>query len=551
MARRRGDSRLGLAAPADRSGVGGAIGALALPPFGFAPAMIVPMTRRGVADRRRGRRAAKRRDALGLAEIGLRAPAGGGASAISSPASGGSASAFLVDADQFALGAAVRRRSACRCSWRCFPRLASRSRGRSGRTARRGRCARRRTGASRMAARRLLTGFPWNEIRHGARPAPGRRRSPPIVGLHGLTLIDRGHLRRAGDAWTGRGTLARRPRRGGSRSRRCCGFGAWRLPSAAPAPVAGPKLRLMQPNIAQGRDFSAENGAAILAGYLALSDRATSPERHSGVADVTLLFWPESAFPFMLARDRGALARIADFLRGGAMLVTGAARARGGRPQRRCRLFQFDPGRSTGSGLLPERYDKRHLVPFGEYLPFGRWFDRIRRHPVRPFSGRLRPRSRRRRGSTSPACRRAGDGLLRGDLPQRVRRRATARPPRAAGCSTSPTTPGSASPPGPTSISPRRGCARSSSACRCVRVANTGISAHGRRAAASSRMRRSGAEAVIDGALPGRAAADLAGALGRGDFGACALAALAFARAASPISRAAGKVDAIRRKPVS
>jgi apolipoprotein N-acyltransferase len=123
-----------------------------------------------------------------------------------------------------------------------------------------------------------------------------------------------------------------------------------------------------------GADFSAENGASILGGYLKLSDRATSPERN-GVADVTHLFWPESAFPFILSRDRGAMARIADFLRGGAVLVTGAARMED--DEKEVRYFNSIEIVDR-SGLAAERYDKHWLVPFGEYLPLRSLFDRLR-----------------------------------------------------------------------------------------------------------------------------------------------------------------------------
>jgi apolipoprotein N-acyltransferase len=135
-------------------------------------------------------------------------------------------------------------------------------------------------------------------------------------------------------------------------------------------------MRLMQPNVSQGSDFSPDNGQAIVQEYLALSDRATSPKT-SSVADVTHLIWPESAFPFLLTRDGAALAAISEFLRGGTTLVTGAARLdESDRSDGRRHYFKSILT-LVGRGLLPERYDKRHLVPFGEYLPFGRWFERF------------------------------------------------------------------------------------------------------------------------------------------------------------------------------
>jgi len=150
----------------------------------------------------------------------------------------------------------------------------------------------------------------------------------------------------------------------------------WRVSASASPTLPNVKLRLMQPNISQGEDFSPENGETIVQDYLSLSDRATSPTT-SSVADVTHLIWPESAFPFLLARDGVALAAISEFLRGGTILITGAARLDEADHSDDRRHFYNSILTLDRRGLLPERYDKRHLVPFGEYMPFGRWLRRL------------------------------------------------------------------------------------------------------------------------------------------------------------------------------
>jgi apolipoprotein N-acyltransferase len=223
----------------------------------------------------------------------------------------------------------------------------------------------------------LFTGFPWNDIGMSLGDNLVLAQIASVVGLHGLTFIaiaifaapatlwslDDGRLRLGPTAWAALALAL------------IAGVGLYRLDTPASPTVPGVKLRIMQPNVSQGSDFSPENKEALLERYFALSDRATAPDR-TGVADVTHLIWPESAFPFILSRDADALAEITEFLRGGAVLITGAARMEEG-PDRRARYFNSIEVLNR-NGLSSERYDKRHLVPFGEYLPFASLFERAR-----------------------------------------------------------------------------------------------------------------------------------------------------------------------------
>jgi apolipoprotein N-acyltransferase len=159
-------------------------------------------------------------------------------------------------------------------------------------------------------------------------------------------------------------------------------FGVLRLANLPPAPVAGVKVRLMQPNIAQDDKFSPQNKDEIVADYLKLSDRSTGPG-HTGLADVTLLVWPESAFPFILTEDPQALSTIGNALPLGTTLVTGAARvgdapeAPGVRPNLG---FYNSILVIARGGIILDTYDKVHLVPFGEYLPMDRILRRFGLH---------------------------------------------------------------------------------------------------------------------------------------------------------------------------
>jgi apolipoprotein N-acyltransferase len=124
----------------------------------------------------------------------------------------------------------------------------------------------------------------------------------------------------------------------------------------------------MQPNLQQDVRFNYAAKQEVMDRYVALSGRTTgaSPQ---GLRDVTHLIWPESPFPFFLTHEADALAQITKLLPQNTVLITGAIRL-------------ADPDNPPESGVynsiyvidhdgsIRAVYDKVHLVPFGEYLPF-------------------------------------------------------------------------------------------------------------------------------------------------------------------------------------
>jgi apolipoprotein N-acyltransferase len=153
-------------------------------------------------------------------------------------------------------------------------------------------------------------------------------------------------------------------------------YGAMRLSQAPTQFVDGVRLRIMQPNLPQDEKFNYGAKQQVMSRYLALSDRSTGPQS-TGVRDVTHLIWPESAFPFFLTREPDALAQIAELLPPGTVLITGAVRAPdptpGVRPTRAYNsIYVIDH-----DGSILSVYDKVHLVPFGEFLPFQDVLERL------------------------------------------------------------------------------------------------------------------------------------------------------------------------------
>ncbi|SFJ70543.1 apolipoprotein N-acyltransferase [Bradyrhizobium sp. cf659] len=217
-----------------------------------------------------------------------------------------------------------------------------------------------------------LTGFPWNAFGYALSEPLPLAQTASLIGLWGMTfltvaifaspatLIDRTPDRRV--AW-------RAPAAAVALLVVMSIFGAIRLSLHPTTMVAGAKLRLMQPNLQQDAKFNYAAKAEVMKKYLALSDRASGPQS-TGVRDATILIWPESAFPFFLTREADAMAEIAELLPKGTVLITGSVRAPDlprGTPITRAynSIYVID---HDGSVLAV--YDKLHLVPFGEFLPY-------------------------------------------------------------------------------------------------------------------------------------------------------------------------------------
>jgi apolipoprotein N-acyltransferase len=212
----------------------------------------------------------------------------------------------------------------------------------------------------------LFTGFPWNNPGMALGQNLWLMQSASLVGLYGLTflaaimgaapaLLFTGGARQ--ERWMAPGLAL-------ALLAAMAAFGAWRIPSAPLASVENVRLRIMQPNLPQDAKFNPRNRDAIMRRYLGLS---ASPGQGNGQA--THLVWPESAFPFLLHRDPGSLNQIAALLGPGSVLVTGAARMDEPLPGEAVGKFYNAIQVIDDRGTILGSYDKVHLVPFGEYVP--------------------------------------------------------------------------------------------------------------------------------------------------------------------------------------
>jgi apolipoprotein N-acyltransferase len=349
--------------------VAGAVGVLSLQPFGFAPAFFVPMTVAvwlldGCAGK--GADGSLARSALlQAADVGWWLGFGYFLAGL-----WWVGSALLVDAADFAwalplavigLPAALALFTAAGCA---FARaLWSPGAGRILALAAG-------LGGSEWLRGHLFTGFPWNAFGMSLGSEPLLAQTASLYGMYGLTVVAVALFAAPAlvvrDIDGGRRRIVA-PALGVAAWIALLGFGAARLATSDVRMVPGSKLRIMQPDLQQDEKFKPENGERILASYLALSDRATSPTSR-GVADVTHLIWPESAFPFFLARTPAALDVIAKALPAKTVLLTGAARLEVD-PTTGDRRY-FNAIQVVAGGSVLTSYDKKRLVPFGEYLPF-------------------------------------------------------------------------------------------------------------------------------------------------------------------------------------
>ena len=210
----------------------------------------------------------------------------------------------------------------------------------------------------------IFTGFPWNPIAtvwtETVTPIGlAMMQSASVVGTFGLSFLTvtaaglaavLGHAPRWRGAWTWALTplvvLAI-----------VGGVGAVRLSTTAEKFAPGVKLRLVQPNIPQADKLRPGFREKLLLDRVEMSLR-DRPD------DVTAVIWGEAAVTYFLNSDVAHRRVAALAAPAGGMLITGADRV-----ESRETIF------NSLYVITPENevtaiYDKHHLVPFGEFMPW-------------------------------------------------------------------------------------------------------------------------------------------------------------------------------------
>lgn len=224
-------------------------------------------------------------------------------------------------------------------------------------------------GLAEYARGHVLTGLPWNLIGYGLLANGPLMQLAALLGVYALSLLAVLLFAAPTAIWNADGTRSRGVGALAAVLLILLGAGyVWgdRRLAAAPEGTTDVRLRIVQANIDQVDKWRPENSAEIFDDYLDLT-------RTAGLAGMNLVIWPETALPFLLHDSPDALAAIGEVLPQDAALLVGVARVVN-RRDTQGRLEGRDVFNSLlavdSAGEVVDAYDKIHLVPFGEYLPF-------------------------------------------------------------------------------------------------------------------------------------------------------------------------------------
>lgn len=209
----------------------------------------------------------------------------------------------------------------------------------------------------------VFTGFPWNLIATTWTEYEPLMQTAAYLGPYGLGLLT--IVIAAAPA-----SIAATPGRG--RAFTAVSYvllaglfvgGLVRLFGAPTVDVVGVRLRLVQPNIDQRLKWKPELRVGHVRRQMELSRRAAA----DGISP-THVIWAETAVPFNLAGDPALMRALGTVAPKGGLMIAGAPRVLTA-PGRAQRQFNSLHG-IDDTGTLVATYDKMHLVPFGEYVPF-------------------------------------------------------------------------------------------------------------------------------------------------------------------------------------
>ena len=215
----------------------------------------------------------------------------------------------------------------------------------------------------------LFTGFPFNLLGYALTANLEMMQAASLVGVYGLTFVailiaatpalvwpslDRPLAARLAPLFLAIAVIAAQ-----------LAYGHVRLRDTLTEPREDIALRLVQPVVPQDLKWQAFAREEIVQRLIDLTTAQTGPD-DAGLADITHIVWPEMAIPFFISTEPELFARIARMIPEDVLLLTGAPRepyTEGAAPYNS--IFAINT-----QGEILSSYDKTHLVPIGEVIPF-------------------------------------------------------------------------------------------------------------------------------------------------------------------------------------
>jgi apolipoprotein N-acyltransferase len=201
----------------------------------------------------------------------------------------------------------------------------------------------------------IFTGYPWNPLGHVWAFAPALLQAAAVVGVYGLGTLTFAVLAAPAAGW--RAALAALGIVG------IAGAAGLAVMPPPDAGAEGPLIRIVQPNVPQSEKWAANDRAAHFRSLIELS-------RRPGFDKLAAVVWPETAVPFVVEPGSAALPAMAQAAPPNGYLLGGMARGNANRADGVWNsLLAID-----AKGTVQAHYDKVHLVPFGEYIPWHKEF---------------------------------------------------------------------------------------------------------------------------------------------------------------------------------
>lgn len=208
----------------------------------------------------------------------------------------------------------------------------------------------------------FLTGFPWNLLGSSLAFSPITLQLASVIGTYGLSFLvvmlttapALFLMQSKNSSITALAVLITIPVL-------ILGFGVIRIHNFQNNEESSIKVRMVQPAIPQNMKWEYSILEENLDAHVKLSQEAP-------LDDIDFVIWGETASPFPLDIDEIHMEKVLSAVPPKGYLITGLVRyefSAQGKPLPYNSMFIIDP-----EGKIVDYYDKSHLVPFGEYIPF-------------------------------------------------------------------------------------------------------------------------------------------------------------------------------------